>query len=168
MFQAARSVTGARHAIDSGSAHDPAAAASDAFRISGRKVDAIPALVIHGSDDARVHPVNAEQTATQFVHLNRLARPADAVRTSEKSRSAPGPTAYTYQMHDHLFEGRPLVRRVVIEGLAHAWSGGDPRWPYNDPRGPDASEMIWDFFVEHRRARGSARAQDGAGALAGA
>jgi poly(hydroxyalkanoate) depolymerase family esterase len=152
MFQAARSVTGARRAIASGSSHDPAAAATDAFRISGGKVDAVPALVIHGSDDARVHPVNAEQTAAQFVHLNRLARPADAVRTSERSRSAPGPTASTYRMHDHLFEGRPLVRRIVIEGLEHAWSGGDPRWPYNDPRGPDASELIWAFFSEHRRA----------------
>jgi poly(hydroxyalkanoate) depolymerase family esterase len=150
MFQAARSVAGARRAIESGSAHDPAAAASDAFRISGRRVDAIPALVIHGSDDARVHPMNAEQTAAQFVQLNRLARPADVVRISEKSRGTPGSAGYAYRIHDHLFDDRPLVRRIVIEGLEHAWSGGDPRLPYNDPRGPDASELIWAFFGEHR------------------
>jgi poly(hydroxyalkanoate) depolymerase family esterase len=151
MFQAARSVTGARQAIATGSTRDPAAAAADAFRLSGHKVDAIPALVIHGSDDARVHPANAEQTVTQFVQLNRLARPADTVRTSGKSRSAPGGEGYAYLIHDHLFDGRPLVRWIVIEGLEHAWSGGDARLPYNDPRGPDASELIWAFFAEHRR-----------------
>jgi poly(hydroxyalkanoate) depolymerase family esterase len=151
MFQAARSVSGARRAIEMGSARDPAAAAADAFRISGRKVDAFPALVIHGSDDTRVHPANAEQTIGQFVHLNRLARPADAVRISERSRTAPGAEGYAYRMHDRLFDGRPLVRQIVIEGLEHAWSGGDPRLPYNDPRGPDASELIWAFFGEHRR-----------------
>jgi poly(hydroxyalkanoate) depolymerase family esterase len=165
MFQAARSVGGARRAIEMGSAHDPAAAAADAFRISGRKVDAIPALVIHGSGDARVHPVNAEQTVAQFVHLNRLARPSDAVRTIVKSRGAPG---YPYEMHDHLFDARVLVRRIVIDGLDHAWSGGDPRLPYNDPRGPDASQLIWDFVVEYRRRPTPVQAQGAATALAGA
>jgi poly(3-hydroxybutyrate) depolymerase len=39
----------------------------------------------------------------------------------------------------------------VVDGLEHAWSGGDARFPFNDPSGPDASELIWDFFEEHRR-----------------
>jgi poly(3-hydroxybutyrate) depolymerase len=32
-----------------------------------------------------------------------------------------------------------------VQGLGHAWSGGAAGQPYSDPRGPDASRMIWAF-----------------------
>jgi poly(hydroxyalkanoate) depolymerase family esterase len=151
MFQAAHSVGTAQHAIEAGSKHDPAKAGGEAFKLSNRAVDAMPAIVIHGSDDQRVHPVNGEQVAAQFVHLNRLLQPAAVVRTQVKTRSAPHAAGRAYEMREHLFDGRLLLRHIVVNGLEHAWSGGDARFPFNDPAGPDASELIWDFFEEHRR-----------------
>jgi hypothetical protein len=35
--------------------------------------------------------------------------------------------------------------------LGHAWSGGDPRFEYNDPDGPDASRLILDFAKQYQR-----------------
>jgi len=38
---------------------------------------------------------------------------------------------------------------VSISGMGHSWSGGVADYPYNDPRGPNASEIACDFFAEH-------------------
>jgi hypothetical protein len=34
---------------------------------------------------------------------------------------------------------------VRVVQLDHSWSGGDSRFPYNDPHPPAASEMLGDF-----------------------
>jgi poly(3-hydroxybutyrate) depolymerase len=46
-----------------------------------------------------------------------------------------------------------LVRSLLIDGMGHAWSGGDARLPYNDASGPDASRLIIEFLLQHRLAQ---------------
>jgi poly(3-hydroxybutyrate) depolymerase len=60
-------------------------------------------------------------------------------------------TARSYAQIDWLNAGRIVIRGVRIHGLAHAWSGGDPAFAYNDAKGPDASAMIWRFFERQSR-----------------
>jgi hypothetical protein len=31
---------------------------------------------------------------------------------------------------------------VFVAELGHAWSGGDPKYPYNDPAAPDATALL--------------------------
>ncbi|MFI5346339.1 MAG: alpha/beta hydrolase family esterase [Elusimicrobiota bacterium] len=38
------------------------------------------------------------------------------------------------------------VRTVLVPGLGHAWSGGAPDLPASDPKGPDATALMWSFF----------------------
>jgi len=38
-----------------------------------------------------------------------------------------------------------LAAFVKVPALAHAWGGGDAAYPYNDPRGPDATAMLGEF-----------------------
>jgi poly(hydroxyalkanoate) depolymerase family esterase len=42
------------------------------------------------------------------------------------------------------------VKKLIVPGLGHAWSGGAPGLPYSDPRGPDATGLMWAFFSRFR------------------
>ena len=154
MFQAAVSPANALSTMRHGSEHDPAQAAKRAFEISGHKVDAMPVLIIHGDQDTTVSPVNAEQIVAQFSVLNQLCaaakkQPFDAKKKHTTAHANNG--QYRYEVHDYGDIERPLIRQVAIAGLGHAWSGGDPRYEFNDARGPDSSAMMWAFFQQHRR-----------------
>lgn len=112
----------------------------------------LPAILMHGQEDAVVRPVNATQLAAQFQMLNRLD-PAEAKPVifkkgrQQKSRTITNP----YRIHDH-YLGRKLMLRICdIDGLGHAWSGGDASLRYHAGEGPDASRLMWDFFKRHRR-----------------
>jgi hypothetical protein len=48
---------------------------------------------------------------------------------------------------DYRDDGRLVVRRVRVTGLAHAWSGGDNAFPYNDPNPPDATALLAEFVA---------------------
>ena len=153
MFQAASSPAAALLAMQNGSKRDPEAAGESAYKISGDKVHAMPVFVIHGDADGTVHPVNAEQIIAQFLAMNRHALentgPLDTstTKTTEKTNGS----GYRYEIRDYGSEDVTLLRHVIVKGMGHAWSGGNPNYPYNDPRGPDASEMMVDFFARHRR-----------------
>ena len=46
---------------------------------------------------------------------------------------------------------KPQIVKCEIEGLGHAWSGGDGSVPYSAPAGPDATLLMWTFFARHQR-----------------
>lgn len=112
----------------------------------------LPAVVIHGQDDAVVRPVNADQIALQFRALNRLdPENAKPVVLKKGKQRAGRRIANPYQIRDH-YQGRKLMLRTYdIESLGHAWSGGDVALRFNVSEGPDASRLMWDFFKRHRR-----------------
>ncbi len=109
----------------------------------------LPIMLIQGSEDAVVRPVNQAQLVHQAMLLNRL--PAGATVTVALK---PGGTrGHPYQLQD-IWRGRQLLLRVArISGLKHAWSGGDATLAYNSGTGPDASKMLLDFFGRARKVR---------------
>jgi poly(hydroxyalkanoate) depolymerase family esterase len=148
MFQAAGSPSAATRAMDGRSDRDPQRAGREAFELSSKKIDSMPLIVIHGLRDEQVKPANAEQVVAQFAALNRLT---DFDVTAATVKIGTSPSGYRYQIHDYRRADQLLIRKVMVDQLGHAWSGGDERYPYNDARGPDASELIWNFFRLHRR-----------------
>lgn len=107
----------------------------------------VPTLVIHGDRDQTVDPVNAGQIIEQ-ARLSANGAPAQAlVESTRRISSARRP----YEQRDYARDGKVVLRLIAVEGLDHAWSGGDDRHPFNDPRGPDASRLIWDFVKDFRR-----------------
>ena len=132
----------------------PAGAATDvpsAFAaMAGREGDSVPrkgaarAIVFHGDADATVHPSNGERIVRQALE----AVPGQGLQTEESSRSG-GRSYRRCTTYDGA--GTEAVEHWVVEGLGHAWSGGQPAGSYTDPQGPDASAEMVRFFFEPSR-----------------
>lgn len=96
-------------------------------------------FVIHGSSDAAIAPSNADRIAADFAGGGARGAPAAAPADGGK---------YGWTETDYA-GGR--VREIVVEGLGHAWSGGPAGAGATDPRGPDATALMWAFFSSNKR-----------------
>jgi hypothetical protein len=56
-----------------------------------------------------------------------------------------------YRQRDYTLQGQPVFRQILIEGLGHAWSGGDARYEFNDASKPDASRLILDYLMQFQQ-----------------
>jgi poly(hydroxyalkanoate) depolymerase family esterase len=155
MYRAAESVSEATKAMKQGSRASPENTARQA--LAQKNFAFVPAIVIHGSRDNTVNPVNADQVVEQFTAMSRLADGGNAALT-EFTRGESGGDRYPYVMHDYRRGDMLLLRKVLVEGLDHSWSGGNGEYPFNDPKGPDASRMIWEFFAGFERSKQKAPA----------
>lgn len=150
-YRSANSTRSAFEAMQgtSGSMDVSGQAAHDAM---GTRVRPIPSLVIHGTDDNTVAPVNAIKLLRQSIEANRLAAPElghfDPARPTRSSRKwSDGGRAYT---RSEWLDGRGAAIHglLMVDGLGHAWSGGAAGGSYSDPRGPAASDAILEFFAQ--------------------
>ena len=99
-----------------------------------------PLLVIHGAADAVVAPRNGQAAAQAWAD----AAGARATAPRRVQRGKRHPMVVT----DFKHQGRTVATLVEVAGLAHAWSGGAAKQPYSDPRGPDASRLVWTFVAK--------------------
>ena len=52
------------------------------------------------------------------------------------------------RIDDWVAGGRVIVRHVTVEGLGHAWSGGDASLAFHDAGPPDATALLATFFAD--------------------
>ena len=127
---------------------DPYACGNSAYEEMGEYQKKMRVIVFHGIHDTVVHPINAQQVITQWAQTNCLVDGgeglADVTPAVIKSDLLNG-KSYTQHIH-HDEEGEPLLELWMIDQMGHTWSGGNPEGSYTDPEGPNASEIIWNFF----------------------
>ena len=110
-----------------------------------------PALIVlHGDRDETVTEKNATSMVKLWEKLYESAPQADKLERLESEIPA-AENAHSYSRIDQQREGHTVISGLRIHGLAHLWSGGDAALPFNDAKGPDASEVIWKFFDTQRR-----------------
>lgn len=110
----------------------------------------MPTILVQGSADTVVRPVNQDQLARQAMRYNGVAEGSRIV-----VEHVPARRGFKEMAIRDVYQAGVLVLRVAqVQGLAHAWSGGDARLAYNAAGGPSASKMMLDFFARHRRAPG--------------
>jgi poly(hydroxyalkanoate) depolymerase family esterase len=120
--------------------HEVAEAAEGAGRLG-------PLVVVHGTDDRVVNAVNGDELVAQWLDAHRLA--GEELDGAPSVVHGEGEGGLAYRRSRWTGEGsRPVVEHLLVEGLGHAWSGGDRRGSYADPRGPDATQAMWDVFAE--------------------
>ena len=98
-----------------------------------------PLLVLQGSADNVVAPSNGALAAHSWATLE--GAKAAAARKVQRG------TRYPVSVTDYRAQGRLVVTLCEITGLAHAWSGGAASQAFSDPKGPDASRMVWSFVA---------------------
>ncbi len=129
--------------IATGLAHSSATAI---MAMRGRRLNAAPLptgiklpalLVIQGSKDRVVFPVNGVLVTQQWA--------TQSGAKASKPRTIQRGARYPATITDYRIQGRIVVSLCEVNGLDHAWSGGAAGHAYSDPKGPDASSMIWAF-----------------------
>ena len=149
-YRSAATMAAAFAAMARGGEH-ATAQGSDFQAAIGDLARPVPSMVVHGTADHTVAPVNADQVLKQSMAANRLAAPGthafDVDRPTDVSQArVSGGHAYTSSRWMDP-DGALIHEFLKVDGLGHAWSGGAPGGSYTDPRGPDATEAIWRFFA---------------------
>lgn len=97
----------------------------------------VPAIVFHGSADRTVAPANGAAIAmaarTGARPRRRIVQEGGRQVTITRIETATGGSAGEFWQ---------------IDGLGHAWSGGNAAGSHTDPKGPDASAEMMRFFLE--------------------
>jgi poly(hydroxyalkanoate) depolymerase family esterase len=111
---------------------------------SGLPQHIVPTIVLHGELDTTVHPLNGDQIIAQ--NMNMLGR--QPLHAGTHNERVTGGHAYTRTLYTDN-AGHTLLEQWLIHGAGHAWSGGGSDGSFTDPRGPDASQAMLDFFMQH-------------------
>lgn len=96
-------------------------------------------LVIHGAADHVVAPGNGAEAAMRWGE--RIGASAGKPRRVQRG------ARYAATITDYQKSGRLIATLCAIDRLGHAWSGGAAGHSFSDPKGPDASRMIWSFIA---------------------
>jgi poly(3-hydroxybutyrate) depolymerase len=134
--------------------HDDVAAIGREAPDRGRRV---PLLAIQGLVDDVVAPRNAKALVAQFLARAGIDPDDDRLPPAAVDRRVDA-TAHAMRIRDWRDRDGLVARLVEIEGLGHAWSGGDATLRYNDAGAPDALAIVADFLAEAERGQGAIRA----------
>ena len=148
-FRAARSPLSALLAMRNGGPN-PQRQGRLAHAAMGPRARVVPVIVVQGDADRTVRAVNGDRVVRQWLTTSQLAGEEAKGLDFDRPHSihddrAPGGLSYSVRAWNDS-TGRPVVRYWTVSGLGHAWSGGAVAGSYTDPRGPNATEAMCNFF----------------------
>ena len=151
-YQALKSHRGAL-TISKRGGPDPLQQGLAAYEAMGSYARIVPTIVFHGTKDTVINITNGDQVVQQWMQTDMLASHdtyvadfnAPATATTYKIPTGYAYTVYTWQNS----RGKTIQEYWKVNGLGHAWSGGNSSGSYTDSRGPSASEALYAFFMHH-------------------
>lgn len=151
-YRAAVNLGGALFSL-AGNNGDARPKAQAALRAMGRHRRVVPLIAFQGSTDKTVRPAQSAHLVEQWLLTARLAAAADPDLAPADQPPAitthivPAGRRFTEVVYSNRAD-LAIVKHYLVEGMGHAWSGGSPAGSYTDPRGPNASRLMIDFFLE--------------------
>lgn len=150
MYGGATTSIGGANAMLYGSSYAPGSMGNSCYSTMGSHRREVPVLVFHGTSDLTVNPTNAHQALSQWAQANDRGFDAvddnDVDDTADATSTATACRSYTRYDYANTQSGAVVMRKYMISGLGHRWSGGSSAGTYSDPCGPDASALIVSFF----------------------
>jgi len=150
MYGGAATAGGGTTAMLYGSPYSPNSQGTACYGASSTARHPMPTLVFHGTSDATVNVTNAHQTLEQWAQANDLlydgVDDGDVDATADATVSGTACRSYTRYDYRNSATGAVVLRKYVVTGLGHRWSGGSSAGTYTDSCGPDYSQVIVDFF----------------------
>jgi len=151
-YQALKSHRGAL-TISKRGGPDPLQQGLAAYEAMGSYARIVPTIVFHGTKDTVINITNGDQVVQQWMQTDMLASHdtyvadfnAPATATTYKIPTGYAYTVYTWQNS----RGKTIQEYWKVNGLGHAWSGGNSSGSYTDSRGPSASHALYTFFMHH-------------------
>jgi poly(hydroxyalkanoate) depolymerase family esterase len=134
--------------LDEGSA---AAAGDAALAAMGDRRRSMPAVIVHGSEDAVVSPANARQAMHAWWRVHQRATGLAAPPAVSLETGSSNGRDWTVERWGSLPGGPLLLEQWEVHGLGHAWSGGVDGGSYADPAGPDAAGIMLRFLFQQRQ-----------------
>jgi poly(hydroxyalkanoate) depolymerase family esterase len=131
---------------------DPIQQGKAAFAAMGSFARVVPTIVFHGTEDPVSWPINGKQVVQQWMETDFLAS-HDTYHAdfNHPSNTIQGmvPDGHSYTVYKwNATHGNEVEEYWLINGMGHAWSGGDP-YNFADLQGPGASQAMYTFFMDH-------------------
>ena len=128
---------------------DPTIQGERAFQAMGAYARVVPVIVFHGADDWTVRPINGEQVVKQWIETNNLVYDGEDYISDTPAETieheVPNKRNYTQHKYQNT-KSQTIIESYIIHGMGHAWPGGSNQGSHTDPLGPNASEIMWNFF----------------------
>lgn len=105
----------------------------------GKDGSAMRTIIFHGSADTTVRPSNSDRIANGVLDRDQERGQAEDFDGAAGKRSFSRRTTLDAS-------GQESVEQWTVEGLGHAWSGGQSAGSHTDAMGPDASAAMVRFF----------------------
>ncbi|WP_018130343.1 extracellular catalytic domain type 1 short-chain-length polyhydroxyalkanoate depolymerase [Effusibacillus pohliae] len=128
---------------------NPVADGDSAYQQMGTHARPVPVIEFHGDNDTVVNPINGTQCMQQWARTDQDAG-ASVHSNPDSSWNGQVSGGYSYTVYNYNDNsGKNWLQHYVVHGMGHAWSGGSTAGSYTDPYGPNASQIMWNFFTSH-------------------
>lgn len=132
---------------------DPLKAGEMAYQAMGSYARVVPTVVFQGTADPVVAPINGDLVVQQWMQTDHLAsheRYTASFANPSQTITASPPASHPYiERSWNDTAGHEVQEYWVAVGASHVWTGGSPAGTFTDPLGPDISQILYRFFLNH-------------------
>ena len=135
----------------------PSQTGQEAYQAMGSHARVMPAIVFQGQQDNIVAPANGPQIVQEWQVTDNYVLSGSAngpIPTNPTNQSFggwnSGGSMYTSSSYGDS-SNSDLIEFWSIQGMSHAWSGGNASQLYSYPSGPSETDAMYSFFTSHPR-----------------